>query len=236
MIKKIYYICLQRIYVFFANMINLVRNNNYDVKVLMFHRLSENFENDFYTINVNNFKNLIEYLDKEDLIKKIEVLNKKKKTILITFDDAYDSVYKYARDVLKKKNIPYYVFLCNELIDKDGYLSTDQIKEMISDGNCVIGSHLYNHIISRFTNDKKLEEMMINSKKELEEKFGINVNTFAFPYGSIYAVSKKNVELANKHFDYVFTTIPLNCKMSGKKTLNRFNMNDKEIKRIMKDV
>lgn len=233
MIKKIYYILLQRLYVLFEKINAILSRKDNNQKVLMFHKLSSCYEDDIYTVNVNNFEKLIKCFYKKDLVKRIERF-KEKKSIIITFDDAYDSVYYYARPILKENKIPYYVFLCNELIDTKGYLKTYQIKEMIDDGNCVIGSHLYRHKLSRFVEQEHLEKMVLESKKELEENFKVKINCFAFPYGSFYAVSKKNIQLAKKHFDYIFTTLPLNYDKKYLNVYPRFNMNDKEIRRWQK--
>lgn len=231
MIKKIYYICLQRIYVIIKKIKRILLKEKNTSKILMFHEINDS-RGGLYAVSQDNFKKVINYIGNNDLCATIDCIKDNDK-IIVTFDDAYESVYLYARPVLKEKNIPYYVFLCNELIDTDGYLNTKQVEEMINDGNCIIGSHLYRHEMSRFKKEENLDKMMIDSKKELEKKFKININCLAFPYGSFYAVSKKNIELAKKHFDYIFTTIPLNYSKRYGNIIPRYNMNDNEIQKVI---
>jgi peptidoglycan/xylan/chitin deacetylase (PgdA/CDA1 family) len=49
---------------------------------------------------------------------------------------------------------------------------------------------------------KRIERELSESKKEIEEKLGIKVNTFAWPFGQYSEFSKK---IAAKVYDYVFT-------------------------------
>ena len=179
-----------------------------------------------------NFVKFVDYIDNNGLWSTIDRIKDNNK-IVITFDDAYESIYLYARPILKEKNIPYYVFLCNELVDTERYLNTKQIEEMIKDGNCIVGSHLYKHEMSRFIKEEDFKKMMVDSKAELGNKFKININCFAFPYGSFYAVSKKNIEMAKNYFDYIFTTIPLNYSKRYVNIIPRYNMNDNEIQKVI---
>ncbi len=198
----------------------------------MFHEINGSNGCGLYSVSKDNFAKVVDYIDDNNLCSMIDCIKDNKK-IVVTFDDAYESVYLYARPILKEKNIPYYIFLCNELIDTEKYLKTKQIEEMIDDGNCIVGSHLYRHKMSRFIKEENLEKMMIDSKMELENKFKINIDCFAFPYGSFYAVSKKNISIAKKYFKYIFTTIPLNYSKRYGNVFPRYNMNDNEIQKVI---
>ena len=55
---------------------------------------------------------------------------KKEKKILITIDDAFSSFYNNAWPFLKKKKIPFILFVSTEAVGKFGYMNWNQIKEI----------------------------------------------------------------------------------------------------------
>ena len=50
---------------------------------------------------------------------------------------------------------------------------------------------------------ERIEKELLESKRDIEEKLGVEVNTFAWPFGHYSGFSK---EIAAKIYDYVFTT------------------------------
>lgn len=228
MFKRLFYILKQRLYVFNR------KNKPCLGKVYMFHEIAD--KDDIYAISEKGFKQFIEYLNNKHRITNVEdfVNNPDSNNIIITFDDAYSSVYEYAYPLLKQLNIPYYVFICQEYLDKDDYLTRDMIKTMISDSKCVIGSHSTKHELSRFLDRNEMKERLNQSKKALEELTGNNINSFAFPYGSMYAVSDDNINDARNIYDYVFMTYALNYDRNDGKVLPRININESNYKKEMK--
>ncbi|MDO4197478.1 MAG: polysaccharide deacetylase family protein [Erysipelotrichaceae bacterium] len=222
MFKRLYYILLQRLYV----LKNKKRVCN--GKVYMFHNVSD--EDDIYTVSKDNFEKFIDKLSKTKKIVDFETLvnNPDSDNVVITFDDVYESVYRNAYPILKEKNIPYYLFICNEFLDKDSYIKTDEVVEMLKESKCIVGSHNYRHELSRFKDRNTVKEEFINSKKELEDKFGVKIDSMAFPFGSMYAVSEDNIEDAGNIYEYVCMTYPLSYSREDAKVLPRINMNSKE--------
>ena len=221
MIKRLYYIILQRLYV--------LKNKNKPCqgKVYMFHNVSD--ENDTYSINKTNFIKLLDYLCKNKKIVDVKALikEKSKDNIVITFDDAFESVYVNAYPLLKEKDVPYYVFMCDEFLDKDNYLNKETLKEMMTESKCILGSHGLKHELSRFTSRSILENNLKESKAKLQQEFFDMVDSFAFPYGSIYACSEENIEVAKELFKYVFMTYNLPYNEEYKNVIPRININDK---------
>ena len=60
----------------------------------------------------------------------ILIVQKVKKKILLTIDDAFLSFYEVAWPYLKKNKIPFILFVSTEPIGKFGYMNWSQIKEM----------------------------------------------------------------------------------------------------------
>ena len=228
MIKRLYYIILQRLYVFQK------KNKPCQGKVYMFHNVND--DGDTYAISKDHFAELLQYLVKNKKIVDIETLvaEKDKDNVVITFDDVYASVFANAYPLLKEHDVPYYLFLCNEFLDKESYLDRQMIREMIDDSKAVIGSHACHHELSRFKDSEQIRKELEQSKAELQELSGKEVRDFAFPYGSIYACSKQNISDAGSLFDHVFMTYALAYNEEYGKIIPRININDKTYKAELK--
>ena len=228
MFKRLYYIILQRLYV--------LKNKNKPCqgKVYMFHNVND--EQNTYAINKENFRTFVEYLVKNKKVVDIETLIREKDpdNVVITFDDVYESVYQNAYPILKEKGLPFYLFLCDEYLNKENYVSSDMVKKMLRDSKAILGSHRMKHELSRFSDETKIREDMKESKEKLEQEFGVKVDAFAFPFGSMYACSEKNIEDALEIYKYVFMTYPISYDENMKRVLPRINMNDVTFEREIK--
>ena len=109
---------------------------------------------------------------------------------------------------------------------KENYVSSDMVKEMLRDSKAILGSHRMKHELSRFSDEMKIREDMKESKEKLEQEFGVKVNAFAFPYGSMYACSDQNIKDATELFDHVFMTYAIPYNEEYGNVIPRINMND----------
>ncbi len=227
MISRIYYILKQRMHVMKK------KNEPCMGKVYMFHRVGEG--RDTYSIGNENFRMFLEYLKKEKQITDLNILTIEKddRNVVLTFDDVSDSVFHNAYPVLKELNVPYYLCLCDEFLDRDGYLSCDMVRQMMKDSKVLIASHGLKHELSRFKGRERFEEELSLSKEDLEEEFNVRVDAFAFPYGSMYACSKQNIESAKKYFNKIMTTIPLPYNEEDGNVIPRININDQTFRKEM---
>lgn len=138
------------------------------------------------------------------------------RSILITIDDGWKSVYTEAYPILKEYNLPFTVFLYKRYVDGGGRaLSTKMIKEMMENG-CTIGSHSVDHPYpSKVRRNKRKGKKAYNaylkvefgdSKVFLEEKFGQPVTTYAYPGGfyteEMFSVAK------DLGYEFLFTVKP----------------------------
>lgn len=209
-------------------------------KVYMFHNLTLENGNcsDLYTVTVSNFENFIVNQIKKsniafDLFEIIDDKTLNKNAFTITFDDVYENVFHYAYPILKKHNIPFAVFVSVSLLNKEGYLSTKQLELLSNDELCTIGSHGIDHIFYRKLDNDELMIQFNRSREELNRLTGQEVFAFAFPYGSFYACSLKNVgQLRKTKYKIGFSTIPVSLKtkfITGKYFLPRINVTDRYI-------
>lgn len=104
-------------------------------------------------------------------------------TIAITFDDGYEDMYTEAYPLLRKYGMKGTMYIIVNALDKPGYLTKDQVKEMSDSGYVEIASHTMNHANLNKSNWPVAKYEMTASKAELEKIVGRPVDAFAYPYG-----------------------------------------------------
>lgn len=106
------------------------------------------------------------------------------RTVGISIDDAYLSVYEQAWPRLRKAGLPFTLFVATDSIDRGlgGYMTWDQLREMKA-GGVTIGSqtatHLHMAAASAADNRADLEK----SNRRFVEELGERPKLFAYPYG-----------------------------------------------------
>lgn len=126
-----------------------------------------------------------------------EVVTQEKITgnrIVITFDDGCENVFQNALETLARHRFTAIQFLVSDFLGKRNewdiskgdsaaqLMDEMQIKEWIAAGN-QIGSHSATHPNLRRLSREQVREEVFSSKKKLEDKFGIPVRHFCYPYG-----------------------------------------------------
>ncbi|MCM8818098.1 MAG: polysaccharide deacetylase family protein [Candidatus Omnitrophica bacterium] len=167
--------------------------------ILAYHRINPYYKEDVLTVNLDNFKQQInylisknfEFLSMEEYIELKENLNSK---VVITFDDGFSDNFYFAFEILSKFNIKPLIFLIVNYIntdkifsrykdrEKDRFLNWKEINEMLEYG-VEFGSHTLTHPhLTQIPEEKAKEEIFI-SKKIIEDKIGKEVKFFCYPYG-----------------------------------------------------
>lgn len=139
------------------------------------------------------------------------------KSILITFDDGWKSVYTDAFPILKELGFPFTIFLYKNYVDGGGRaLTSPMIQEMLTTGKMSIGSHSVSHPYPlTVKNSRKkgpavfdtyLRKEMGESKDFLESKFPAKVLSYAYP-GGFYT---EEMFKLGEEFGYscMFTVVP----------------------------
>lgn len=174
-----------------------ISDKNLQIPIFVYHDIVKDesqIEYDYMQTTVDTFERQITGLMKlgykpisyEDLL----AYQKGEKAIpkwsfLITFDDGYPGVYKYAFEIAKKYNIPMASFEITDTIGSEGYYDWNQAREMHESGLMSIYLHGYTHVKY---DEKTPEELLIdtnmayeNLKNELGDKDVLKV--FTYPYG-----------------------------------------------------
>lgn len=106
------------------------------------------------------------------------------KTVSLSFDDGYKDFYTKVFPLLKKYQMKATVYVIVNALDKPGYLTKAQVKELANSGLVEIGSHTFNHLDLRTLPTKKAIYEIKLSKAVLEKMIGRAVLTFCYPAGS----------------------------------------------------
>jgi peptidoglycan/xylan/chitin deacetylase (PgdA/CDA1 family) len=144
------------------------------------------------------------------------------KSIVLTFDDGWKSVYTDAFPILKEFGYPYTLFLYKNYVDGGGKaLTTAMIEEMRANG-ATIGSHSVSHPFPiAVKNQRKkgpesyasyLRKEMGGSKEFLETKFQTPVTTYAYPGGFF---TEEMLQISPElGYQLLFTVLPGKVKRS----------------------
>lgn len=101
--------------------------------------------------------------------------------VMICFDDGFRGIWEN-REFFIQNNIYPTIFVAVDLIGKDGYLSVDEIKELMHNG-FIFESHSWSHTnLTKFTTEE-LQRELKGAKEELERILGINISSVCFPQG-----------------------------------------------------
>lgn len=106
------------------------------------------------------------------------------RTIAITVDDAYTSVYEQAWPRLKKAGLPFTLFVSTDAVDRGtpGYMSWEQIRELKAAG-VEIGSQTASH---PHLPDIELDQVKVEldrAAQRIADETGERPELFAYPYG-----------------------------------------------------
>jgi peptidoglycan/xylan/chitin deacetylase (PgdA/CDA1 family) len=118
----------------------------------------------------------------------------KKETITITFDDGFVSNLTEAVPLMKKVGVQAINYLVADRLgqtsdweareggEADPLMDESQVREWLSAGH-QIGAHTCTHPRLSFLSRDQAKEEIFASKKKLEDRFGLPMDHFAYPYG-----------------------------------------------------
>lgn len=168
--------------------------------ILMYHRFGEE-KYPSTNITVEQFESQLQYLKDNDfsvlpLEDIVEAVKNRSalpdKTVAITIDDAYKSIYEVAYPRLKRFGFPFTVFVATGGVDKGipAYMTWQHMKEM-QDGGTVFANHTEGHdyLIRKKENEShaEWEERITASIKSAQDRImqelGQAPMLFAYPYG-----------------------------------------------------
>jgi peptidoglycan/xylan/chitin deacetylase (PgdA/CDA1 family) len=131
------------------------------------------------------------------------------RTVVITFDDGYQNLHRWAGPALEKHGFAATVFLVSGHmgawndwaeppagLGKQPMLSWEQAAELMEHG-WEVGAHTVGHPDLRSLSPGAAREEMARSREQIEDRLGRAVETFAYPFGY---TSKCVIEIAASEF------------------------------------
>jgi len=118
------------------------------------------------------------------------------RTIAITIDDAYSSVFFEAFPRLQEAGFPFTVFVATDLLDSGGggrYMTWDQIRQL-RDAGVTIGAHTAGHEHLAAIDEEEVIRTLERSKGSFKRELGEVPALFAYPYGEMSLKVKKIIQ------------------------------------------
>lgn len=155
--------------------------------------------------------------------------------VLLTFDDMFASAYRYALPELRRRKLSYTVFIAPGLLGRKNYITEDELRTLAADPLCTVGAHTMRHEMLRFQKASAVRGELSGSKAYLEAALSREILNFAYPYGSVYACSRANIEQVQAcGFRRGFSTLSRSVTASDLREpwfLPRRNINDTNLQR-----
>lgn len=174
--------------------------------VLMLHSVGAPEPSEF-NVSEQAFERLLKNLSGSRCIRLEEWESAERGFNALTFDDVPQNFYKVAYPLLQRYGVPFTIFVNLDCMDTDGYLTSEQVKEISRCPLCTVGSHGCSHgFYSRLSHAAR-EKDLRQSRDRLRDITGHDVNLFAFPYGSVFACGLTDISLVSGFYRYGFSTL-----------------------------
>jgi peptidoglycan/xylan/chitin deacetylase (PgdA/CDA1 family) len=188
---------------------NEVQNiDDFGIISVMYHRFEEN-KYPSTNIKLNDFikhlkiieDNNIQFINPKNFEDELKN-NKRKRKMLLTIDDGFSSFYEKAWPILKKKEIPFILFVSTREVGAFNYMTWDQIREISKEEFVEIGNHSHTHEYLVDENTELIKNDIEKSIAIFERELGKNSVFFSYPFGE-YSVEFKEI-IKSLKFKYAF--------------------------------
>lgn len=207
---------MRYLYSLIQKFIERVGKNADGLRVYMLHQVNDNkkeWKDHGVSITKSGFETFIETLQAKGCnflsVDELSIDNAKSNNVIITFDDIFQDAIDNAIPFLVERSIPFCVFVSENYIGSEDFLSEESLKAITNEPLCTIGYHTKNHRLMRSLTEMEVCEEI--DCKEFEQLVNRSVPFFAFPYGSVYACTIKSIKKAKSRYKYVFSTLSIPC-------------------------
>ena len=176
------------------------------IPVLMYHSISD--DKSILSISPTKFMEQMKFLSKSgyNSINFNQIYKENRKPIIITFDDGYKDNLINALPILKKYNFISTCFVVSDFIGKSNKWDQKKrsyvYKELLTKNDLVewlrygmsIGSHGKSHKSLTKLDEETIRSEIYDSKNEIQDFVGTNIDTFSYPFGQINKYSANTVK------------------------------------------
>ena len=208
--------------------------NKNTVHIITYHRFGDSTRDPF-TVTAQNFELQMRWLREEKRIISLDTLEKflfegrdvPAGATLVTIDDGSESVFHTALPVLKEYRVPAVLYTVAGAVgagrgpnneQPEDYMGWAELEVLASNG-ITIGSHNWQHVSFTSLGKEERIDYALRSREELESRLGIQVRSFAYPFGT---VSDFDIEAAQTLKQVGYTTAFTSQHGSVKKGDNPF--------------
>lgn len=214
----------------YLNIIGSFVRPSFYVHILNGHMVDWNHDNDNDGLRFSKqLAKLSKYCDFVNIEEAVRlIVNKvpvKRPTVAFTFDDGWRDCYTQIVPQLAKYGVNAAFFINPNFVEAgerndtqyiDNFtrnitkspgkypMTWEQIRVLKNKG-FIIGAHTLDHYCINDNNLDELEHQIGDCKRIIEDKLGVLCEYFAFPYGKLKDANLKSVEIACKHYKYVFS-------------------------------
>ena len=174
---------------------------------IMYHRFDEikypstNIRMEIFLKHIQLIKDLdYKFIHPDEFQNNFDIPKKRKK-ILLTIDDAFQSFYEVAWPYLKKNKIPFILFVSTEPVGNKGYMTWDQINEIEKENFTIIGHHSHSHEYLIEKSNKDFIKDIEKANLIFNKKIGYIPELFSYPFGE-YSEFMRNY--ISHNFTYAF--------------------------------
>lgn len=122
------------------------------------------------------------------------------KSIIVSFDDGFRSVYNNAFPIMKRYKIKGNIYLPTAFIGQDDkFLNWEMVNELIKSGYYEMQAHTHNHLDIRTLNYSSLLMQIQKSDEMFQNKLGYLPDAFCMPYGTYNRKSLDYLRSTNRY-------------------------------------
>lgn len=227
---KLYYILRKFTRNFVLSIMGRIVKPSPYVHILNGHMVDWHHDNDTdglrFAKQLEELHNYCKFVNFEDAVRMIvNHENVNVPTVAFSFDDGWRDCYTQIAPQLEKYGVNAMFFVNPNFADAADNNDTAyignftvnttkspgkhpmtwvQMKDLQSRG-FLIGAHTMDHYCINNDNMEELEHQIGDCRKVIKERLGTPCDYFAFPYGRLEHANIKSIEIACKHYKYVFS-------------------------------
>jgi peptidoglycan/xylan/chitin deacetylase (PgdA/CDA1 family) len=139
-------------------------------------------------ISPGRFEQQLEWLSRRrQVVPLIETLSNKNSLVALTFDDGYRDNLTNALPLMEKYSMPATIFVIAGFVNRDGYLSDAELREIAKHPLVTIGSHGLWHRNFNELSETEARFELTESRRTLESIIAQKVGLMSWPYGECRA-------------------------------------------------
>ena len=127
------------------------------------------------------------------------------KPIMITFDDTREEQFSIGAAEMKKYGFKGVFFIMTVSVNRPGYMSKEQIKNLSDDGHVVAAHTWEHHMVTKYSGDD-WNTQLVKPKAKLQEIIGKPVTDFAYPFGLWNTAAIPELKKSGYKMAYILST------------------------------